>query len=111
MASCGIADEVPIQKAITAGFFQNAARLQRGGDSYRVLKGNQAVYIHPSSVLMALEPSPKLILFHELTETTKEYMRNCMVIKAEWLSEAAPHYHKKKELEQMEEKKVPKDRR
>ncbi|KAI4160121.1 MAG: hypothetical protein L6R39_000276, partial [Caloplaca ligustica] len=37
-SSVGAADLVPIQKSLTAGFFPNAARLQKGGDSYRTVK-------------------------------------------------------------------------
>lgn len=33
-----------------------------------------------------------------------------MPIKVEWLHEVAPHFHKKKDLEDLEEKKMPKDR-
>lgn len=109
-SSCGAADLVPIQKAITAGFFPNAARLQRGGDSYRTVKNNNTVYIHPSSVLMDSNPPIKMVIYYELVQTTKEYMRSCIPIKPEWLHEAAPHFHKKKDLEALEERKMPKDR-
>ena len=46
VSSVGPNDLVPVQKSITAGFFPNAARLQRGGDSYRTVKNAQTVYIH-----------------------------------------------------------------
>ncbi|ESZ92197.1 putative Pre-mRNA-splicing factor ATP-dependent RNA helicase-like protein cdc28 [Sclerotinia borealis F-4128] len=106
IASCGASDIEPIQKAITAGFFANAARLQRDGESYRTVKRNTTVYIHPSSVLMANDPPIKLVVYHELVQTTKEYMRSCIPIKANWLHELAPHYHKKKEIEELGEKKL-----
>jgi pre-mRNA-splicing factor ATP-dependent RNA helicase DHX16 len=109
LSTCGAADLVPIQKAITAGFFPNAARLQRGGDSYRTVKNNNTVYIHPSSVLMDANPPVKMVIYYELVQTTKEYMRSCLPIKPEWLHEAAPHFHKKKDLEALEERKMPKD--
>ncbi|KAF7900826.1 hypothetical protein EAF00_003047 [Botryotinia globosa] len=106
IASCGASNLEPIQKAITAGFFANAARLQRDGDSYRTVKRNTTVYIHPSSVLMANDPPIKLVVYHELVQTTKEYMRSCIPIKANWLYELAPHYHKKKEIEEMGDKRL-----
>lgn len=105
-SSCGASNLDPIQKAITAGFFPNAARLQRGGDSYRTLKNNTTVYIHPSSVLMKSDPPEKTVLYYELVLTNKEYMRSCMPIRPQWLNEVAPHFHKKKDLEQIEEKKI-----
>jgi pre-mRNA-splicing factor ATP-dependent RNA helicase DHX16 len=110
ISSCGASNVEPIQKAITAGFFTNAARLQRGGDSYRCFKSNATVYIHPSSVLMGDNP-PRCIIYNELMLTSKEYMRNCMQIKAEWLREIAPHYFQQKDIEGMEEKKMPKERK
>ncbi|KAI1344877.1 P-loop containing nucleoside triphosphate hydrolase protein [Xylariaceae sp. FL0016] len=108
-STCGSANLDPIMKAITAGFFPNAARLQRGGDSYRTLKTNTTVYIHPSSVLMKADPPEKTVIYFELVLTNKEYMRNCMPIKAQWLNEVAPHFHKKKDLEKLEERKMPKN--
>ncbi|TAQ90968.1 hypothetical protein B7494_g718 [Chlorociboria aeruginascens] len=111
VSTVGAGDLVPIQKAITAGFFPNAARLQRGGDSYRTVKNSTTVYIHPSSVLMDSNPPIKMVVYYELVQTTKEYMRSCMPIKPEWLHEAAPHFHKKKDLEALEERKMPKQDR
>ena len=96
-SSCGSANLVPIQRAITAGFFPNAARLQRGGDSYRTVKNNMTVHIHPSSVLM--EVKPKWVIFYELVLTSKEFMRSVMPLKSEWLTEVAPHYYKPKDVE------------
>jgi pre-mRNA-splicing factor ATP-dependent RNA helicase DHX16 len=83
LSSVGANDLVPIQKAITAGFFPNAARLQRGGDSYRTVKNGMTVYLHPSSTLM--EVNPKWVIFYELVLTSKEYMRSNMPLQAEWL--------------------------
>lgn len=68
ISSVGPNDHIPIQKAITAGFFPNAARLQRGGDSYRTVKNSQTVYIHPSSTLF--EVNPKWAIYYELVLTS-----------------------------------------
>ncbi|WEW57916.1 ATP-dependent RNA helicase [Emydomyces testavorans] len=107
IGSAGANNLVPIQKAITAGFFPNAARLQRGGDSYRTVKNSQTVYLHPSSTLF--EVNPKWVIYHELVLTTKEYMRSNMPLQPEWLVEVAPHYHKQKDLETLGlDRKVPK---
>jgi len=106
--TCGGASNIqPIQKAVCSGFFPNSARLQRDGQSYRNVKNGQIVYIHPSSVLMGDNP-PKWVLYFELVLTSKEYMRSVMPIKPEWLTEVAPHYHTKKNLENLGiERKVP----
>ena len=107
ITSVGANDLVPIQKSITAGFFPNAARLQKGGDSYRTVKNGMTTYLHPSSTLF--EVNPKWIIFYELVLTSREYMRGNLPIQAEWLSEAAPHYYKKKDLEALgTDRKMPK---
>lgn len=109
-STCGASNLRPIKRAITAGFFPNAARLMRSGDSYRTVKNNTTVWIHPSSVLMSIDPPEKMVVYFELVQTTKEYMRNVMPIEPVWLAELAPHFHKKKDVEEMEEKKMPKRR-
>ena len=105
ISSVGAGDLIPIQKAITSGFFPHVARLRRDGQGYTTEKSNISAYIHPSSTLMAQNPPPKFILYHELVLTSKEYMRSCMPIKAEWLHEVAPHFHKKEDL--VEQRRIP----
>ncbi|KAF7548212.1 hypothetical protein G7Z17_g7208 [Cylindrodendrum hubeiense] len=109
-STCGASNLRPIKRAITAGFFPNAARLMRSGDSYRTVKNNTTVWVHPSSVLMSIDPPEKMVVYFELVQTTKEYMRSVMPIEPVWLAELAPHFHKKKDVEEMEEKKMPKRR-
>lgn len=93
-------DSVKIRKALLSGYFQNAARLNRDGQSYTALNNSRmSVYLHPSSVLM--ENRPKLVCYHELVLTSKEYMRNVMPIEAEWLSEVAPHMYKVEDLDKL----------
>ncbi|EHA51606.1 ATP-dependent RNA helicase DHX8 [Pyricularia oryzae 70-15] len=112
LSTCGgISNMPPIKRAITAGFFPNAARMQRSGDSYRTVKNNTTVYIHPSSVMMQEDPPPRMVIYYELVQTTKEYMRSCMPIEPKWLAELAPHFHKAKDIAALEEKKLPKDRK
>lgn len=107
LSSCGMANLPPIQKALAAGFFPNAARLQRGGDSYRTVKNNMTVYLHPSSTL--IEARPKWIIYYELVLTSKEFCRSCFPIQPEWLNEVAPHFYKVNEIEGLGvDKKMPK---
>ncbi|KAL1625005.1 hypothetical protein SLS54_003732 [Diplodia seriata] len=112
ITSCGANDLHPIMKSLVAGFFPNAARLQRGGDSYRTVKNGMTTYVHPSSVLNKTGDSPhRFVMYYELVLTSKEYMRNVMPIPTPaWLNEVAPHYHKMKDLEGLgaENKKLPK---
>lgn len=105
--SVGANNTEPILKALLSGYFPNTARLQRDGQSYGTLKsGSQVVYIHPSSTL--IETRPKYVSYFECVLTSKEYMRNAMPIKPEWLMEIAPHYFKKKDIEALGvDRKVP----
>ncbi|KAF8749511.1 DEAD-like helicases superfamily [Rhizoctonia solani] len=86
------------------------ARLQKSGDSYRTLKTNQTVYIHPSSSLFQAQPPIKFALYYELVMTSKSYMRQVMEIKPAWLLEVAPHFFKPADLQQLggSDKKMPK---
>ena len=107
ISSVGANDLTPTQMALPAGYFPNPARVQRGGDSYRTVKNGMTVYLHPSSTLF--EVNPKWAIYYELVLTSKEYMRSNMPIQPEWLVEAAPHYHKKSDLDKLGvDKKVPK---
>jgi len=106
----GISNMQPVQRAITAAFFLNAARLQRNGDGYRTLKTNTTVYVHPSSVVKSYDPPPKIIIYHELVVTSKEYVRSVIPVDAKWLSEFGGHYYDKKDVEALEVKKMPKQR-
>lgn len=99
-------DTTNIRKAITSGFFYNAAKLTRSGDSYRTVKSNQTVMIHPSSSLYQV--NPRWVVYFELVLTSKEFMRIVMEIESEWLMEVAPHYYKSKDLDDDSKKKMPK---
>lgn len=87
-----------ILKAILAGYFPNAAKLQVPGETYRAVKHGQPVHIHPSSALFGADPKPNWVLFHELVLTSKEFMRQCSQIEPEWIVEAAPHYYKASDI-------------
>jgi pre-mRNA-splicing factor ATP-dependent RNA helicase DHX16 len=94
-----------VAKAICAGYFYHTAKLQKSLD-YRTIKHPQTVHIHPSSTLHGSQP--RWVVYHELVFTTKEFMRQIVEIKSEWLVEIAPHFYKKKELEDDAGKKLPK---
>ncbi|KAK3392177.1 P-loop containing nucleoside triphosphate hydrolase protein [Sordaria brevicollis] len=107
----GVSNMQPILRALTAAFFLNAARLNRGGDGYRTLKNNMTVYVHPSSVVKGMDPPPKVIIYHELVVTTKEFVRSVIPIDAKWLTEFGGHYYDAKDVESMTVKKLPKERK
>ncbi|KAM4100842.1 hypothetical protein ACJW30_05G098700 [Castanea mollissima] len=86
-------DMKAVRKAVTAGFFANACRLEAFSHSgmYKTVRGSQEVYIHPSSVLFRV--NPKWVIFHSLVSTDRQYMRNVISIDPSWLREAAPHFY------------------
>jgi pre-mRNA-splicing factor ATP-dependent RNA helicase DHX16 len=96
-SASGNSDSVSIRKAITAGYFPNAARLQRDGQSYQNLKSRTQAFIHPSSTLS--QERPKWVIYYELQLTSKEYMRGVMPIDPAYLTEAAPHFYKPEDME------------
>ncbi|KAI5952491.1 hypothetical protein KGF54_003358 [Candida jiufengensis] len=97
-----------IQKVLLKGFFNNVVKLSPMGNCYENItksKSKIPCYIHPSSVLykkpkqqnqyqqQQQQPQennngnfqhnskkPKFIMYYELVLTSKEYMRNCLVI-------------------------------
>jgi ATP-dependent RNA helicase DDX35 len=81
---------IPIRKAVTSGFFANAAFLQPDG-SYKTAKSHQILYIHPSSMLF--NTTPAWVVYSEVVSTTKNFMRDITVIEPTWLGELASHYY------------------
>lgn len=82
---------VRVQKTICSGFFRNAAK-KDPQEGYRTLVDSQVVYIHPSSALFNRQP--EWVVYHELVQTTKEYMREVTTIDPKWLVEFAPSFFK-----------------
>ncbi|XP_064536192.1 ATP-dependent RNA helicase DHX8 [Drosophila montana] len=82
-------NSVRIQKAVCSGFFRNAAK-KDPQEGYRTLVDSQVVYIHPSSALFNRQP--EWVIYHELVQTTKEYMREVTTIDPKWLVEFAPSF-------------------
>ncbi|KAH9417615.1 putative ATP-dependent RNA helicase dhx33 [Dermatophagoides pteronyssinus] len=79
-----------IASGVGVGLGANIAELQRDGD-YRTITFGQNdrpsmnVFIHPSSCLFSQKP--ECIMFVELVQTNKSYMRNLCLIDRKWLIE------------------------
>ncbi|RUS20395.1 P-loop containing nucleoside triphosphate hydrolase protein [Endogone sp. FLAS-F59071] len=80
---------INIRKALTSGFFMQVAHLERTGH-YLTVKDNQIVRLHPSS---CLAHQPEWVLYNEFVLTSKNYIRTCTDVKAEWLLELSPSYY------------------
>lgn len=86
-------DLVNVRRCLAHGLFMNAAQLQLEG-GYVALDTQQAVAIHPSSVLFQAKPA--YVVFNELLHTSRCYMRDLCLVDADWLQEAAPEYFRRK---------------
>jgi len=89
LRSCGD-DTAPLRKALVAGYFLNVAQKQPD-NTYRCLSNAQTVLLHPSSVLMRHKPD--VVLYNELMQTSRLYVRDISRIEIAWLAELAPRFY------------------
>lgn len=80
-SSCG-QDTSIVRRALAHGLFSNVATMWNG--KYRN-KSNNEVHIHPSSCLFKSRPDN--IMYVEILETNKCYMRNCTLVDMSWIRE------------------------
>jgi len=66
-----------------------------------VVKDNQVVAIHPSSLI---ESKPQFVLYHEFILTNKNYIRVVSMVRGEWLFQIAPHYFRINDITNVETK-------
>jgi len=78
-----------IRRALVSGYFMQIAHLEQSGH-YLTVKDNQVVQLHPST---ALDHKPEWVLYNEFVLTSKNYVRTCTEIKADWLLDIAPQYY------------------
>jgi ATP-dependent RNA helicase DHX8/PRP22 len=81
-----------VRKAVVSGFFSHAAK-KDPAEGYKTLSEGTTVYVHPSSALF--QKNPDWVIYHELVLTTKEYMRQVMLIEPKWLVELAPNFFRR----------------
>ncbi|KAL7753895.1 hypothetical protein RI367_000827 [Sorochytrium milnesiophthora] len=92
----GKPDTTAIRKCIVSGFFAHAALAQPDG-SYRTVRDGTQLWMHPSSCLF--KRAPKCVVFHEVVETNRPFMRDVTAIEQDWLTELAPHFYERKSIE------------
>ncbi|KAJ1851924.1 hypothetical protein GGH12_002518 [Coemansia sp. RSA 1822] len=91
LKSCGRNFEM-LQRCLVSGLFANAARFDKSMGEYRLVRGNVAAYVHPSSVYFTQDIKPEYVVFASAMETTKLYMQGITSINVEWLATIAPNY-------------------
>ncbi|KAL3315420.1 Pre-mRNA-splicing factor ATP-dependent RNA helicase dhx15 [Cichlidogyrus casuarinus] len=91
-----------IRKALVSGFFMQIGHLERTGH-YLTVKDNQVVALHPSTVL---DHKPEWVLYNEFVLTTKNFIRTCTEVKADWLVKIAPQYYDMSNFPDCEAKRI-----
>ena len=91
-----------IRKAIVSGFYSHAAK-KDPQEGYRTLIDGAQVFIHPSSALFHAQP--EWVIYHEVVQTTKEYMREVLAVESKWLVELAPRFFRKADPNQLSRRK------
>ena len=78
-----------VQMAIVSGFFRNSAK-KDPAEGFKTQVDQQVAFVHPSSSLFNRQP--EWLIYHEITITTREYMREVTAIDPKWLVEFAPNF-------------------
>ncbi|XP_029296342.1 putative ATP-dependent RNA helicase DHX37 [Cottoperca gobio] len=89
---------VCLRQIVLAGLGDHLARRAQGEDmldpklknGYKTALLDDPVYIHPTSALF--KTLPDFIVYQEIMETTKMYMRGVSAVEAEWIPELLPQY-------------------
>ncbi|EGG00219.1 uncharacterized protein MELLADRAFT_75787 [Melampsora larici-populina 98AG31] len=85
-------DQLMVRKALVSGYFRNLARFNLDG-SYSSVRDGTILHVHPSSVMFNRKPETGWVIFHEVMETKKRFIRDLTVIEPDWLTELAGHYY------------------
>ncbi|TVY91539.1 putative pre-mRNA-splicing factor ATP-dependent RNA helicase [Lachnellula willkommii] len=79
-----------IRRALVPGFFMQVAKKDGTGKTYKTVKDDQSVLLHPSTVLGV---DSDWVVYNEFVLTTKNYVRTVSSVRPEWLLDIAPNYY------------------
>ena len=82
-----------LRQCVLQGYFMQVAFWRRG-KSYTIVRDEQTVFLHPSTVV---QHRPAWVVFHEFVLTTRNYIRIMSEVRPEWLLQLAPHYFDERE--------------
>lgn len=83
-----------LRQALCYGLFGCVARLSPGQNRFRTMDGHGTIcYIHPGSALFGKEDSLDWVIFYELVDTAKTYMRTVCPIRYTWVRDLLPQLH------------------
>ncbi|KAG9024377.1 hypothetical protein FRB95_011611 [Tulasnella sp. JGI-2019a] len=80
-------DQKRLRKCLVSGYWRNAARFVERDGTFRSVRGDTVLYIHPTSVMFTRKPRTGWVVFHEMEETKKTHIRVITEIEADWLLE------------------------
>ncbi|KAJ7081536.1 P-loop containing nucleoside triphosphate hydrolase protein [Mycena crocata] len=63
-------DAKRLRRCLVSGYWRNGARWVADG-TYRSVRGNRTLHVHPTSVLFTRKPRSGWVVFHEMEETKK----------------------------------------
>ncbi|KAF1538912.1 putative ATP-dependent RNA helicase DHX40, partial [Eudyptula albosignata] len=82
-----------LRRCLCAGYFINVAR-RSAARTFCTMDGHGSiVYIHPSSTLYNQETCLEWIIFHDVTVTSKIYVRTVCPVRYEWVKDLLPRLH------------------
>ncbi|KAI0648202.1 P-loop containing nucleoside triphosphate hydrolase protein [Trametes meyenii] len=87
-------DAKRLRKCLVTGYWRNVARWTADG-TYRAVRGNMILHVHPHSVLFTRKPRSGWVIFHEMEETKKTQIRILTEIEPDWLLEHGHKYYDK----------------
>ncbi|KAG2146985.1 P-loop containing nucleoside triphosphate hydrolase protein [Suillus bovinus] len=87
-------DAKRLRQCLVSGYWRNGARWVADG-TYRSVKGNKTLYVHPTSVLFTRKPRSGWVVFHEVEETKRTQIRVLSEIEPDWLLDYGHKYQHK----------------
>jgi len=88
-------DAKRLRRCLVSGYWRNGARWVSDG-SYRSVRGNRTLHVHPTSVLFTRKPRSGWVIFHEMEETKKTQIRIITEIEPDWLLDHGHQYQDKR---------------
>ena len=89
----------PFLKCLTKALWMNVAKLvkQVGVVGHYQTLDKVECFVHPGSLVFGLKEPPKCLIFTEIVQTSKNYLRAVSPIEGTWLMDLVPAYFKPRE--------------
>ncbi|KAI6137085.1 P-loop containing nucleoside triphosphate hydrolase protein [Pisolithus sp. B1] len=85
-------DAKRLRQCLVSGYWRNCARWMADG-TYRSVKGDRVLHVHPNSVLFTRKPRSGWVVFHEMEETKKNQIKILTEIDPDWLLDHGHKYY------------------